>query len=397
MERNYILNQETQKIELHFTKEEYSNLSVELKKELKSAYLFSGYNKCWVSRSKNNHYSAIKVAKKLGFTEKKIIGERLTYEQELKIKAERAERKIERYEQYADNAEKRAENLQKELNSYCGDIAFFTQPIIANHAGSRAFANKRQKIYDKYHKGFEEYKKSEYFKERAVTCSETVEMSQLKDKRYLDNRIKENKSTIAKIEKNIKYYEDQKELHPEVEAKYNQYIDELLEKMEYYIDKLAFFENKLEEIGGITYSKDNIKVGYIVKIRGWLDNIVVKVNPTTIEIKTKNNSYLKYAYAEIRDVKIPENYTEPNDKIVNPFAINDILARQYPSGYTIYFQILKTTQKGVYIQEITTNEYKKPVLNQFADKSKQMLKKITKDSSGNVCVVIDDWCIYKYN
>jgi hypothetical protein len=77
--RNYILNLETSKIELHFTKEEYLNLSDELKKELKSGYLFSRHCNAWVSRSKNDHYWAKKIALKLGFTEEERKGSRLTY------------------------------------------------------------------------------------------------------------------------------------------------------------------------------------------------------------------------------------------------------------------------------------------------------------------------------
>lgn len=32
------------------------------------------------------------------------------------------------------------------------------------------------------------------------------------------------------------------------------------------MDKQAFFENCLDEIGGIEYNKENIKPGYLVKI-----------------------------------------------------------------------------------------------------------------------------------
>jgi hypothetical protein len=56
MSKSYVLNKETGKIELHMVKEDYTSLSEELKRELKSAYLFSGSSQAWVSRSKNNHY-----------------------------------------------------------------------------------------------------------------------------------------------------------------------------------------------------------------------------------------------------------------------------------------------------------------------------------------------------
>lgn len=71
MSKSYLFNKETQKIELHFSKEEYQSLSEELKRQLKSAYLFSGKAQAWVSRSTNNHYNAIKVAEKLDLQREK--------------------------------------------------------------------------------------------------------------------------------------------------------------------------------------------------------------------------------------------------------------------------------------------------------------------------------------
>ena len=62
----YLLNKETQKIELHFDKSEYMALSDAQKKEIKSNFLWSKMAGAWVSRSINNHYWALKVAEKLG-------------------------------------------------------------------------------------------------------------------------------------------------------------------------------------------------------------------------------------------------------------------------------------------------------------------------------------------
>jgi len=44
-----------------------------------------------------------------------------------------------------------------------GDIAFFTQPIIADHAGSPALTRRREKMLAQYERDFEEYRKSAYF------------------------------------------------------------------------------------------------------------------------------------------------------------------------------------------------------------------------------------------
>lgn len=170
----YIFNLETTKIELHFDKADYAALSDGQKQEIKSAFLWSNRNRCWVSRAKEpNLYRAKQVAKKLGFTSEQREGERLTYGEQLERQSARAEARADRYEGYADNAVGRAEQLQEPLNKMRGDIASFTQPNI-NSSGGRSFTNYRNRLYERYEKGFEEYRKSDYFKERAQTARETA-------------------------------------------------------------------------------------------------------------------------------------------------------------------------------------------------------------------------------
>ena len=160
----YIFNLETTKIELHFEKSEYAALTMEQKSDLKSAFLWSRAGGCWVSRAKEpNLWRAKQVAAKLGFTEEQRQGERLSFSEQVDRQADRAERRAERYEQYAGNAARRGEALQKPLEHMRGDTAFFTQPIIAGHAGSQAFARRREKMFAQYEKGFEEYRKSGLF------------------------------------------------------------------------------------------------------------------------------------------------------------------------------------------------------------------------------------------
>lgn len=408
--KNYILNLETNKIELHFTKEEYQKMSEELKKELKSSYLFSNYNKCWVSRSTKDHYWAIKTAEKLGFTEKETKGERLSYAEQLERKAEKAENRIERYEQYSENATKRAENLQAERERYRGDISFWTQPIISGHSGSQRFAKYRQRVIDKYMRGFEEYKKSEYYQNKAATARDTANMSQLTSKRYLDNRIKECNKNLKQLQDNITNYESQikrinqgeiiKNYKGEILTieRYEDAIITLLDKFEWEQDKLIFLQEKLEELGGINYSKENVKPGYMVKIRGYWD-LVVKVNPTTVLIKSTTGMCLTYRYAEIQEMKIPENYQEVNKKITeieNPFVIGDIFCNWSISGSNLIraYQVIKSTDKTITIKEIEKDN-NLPIKDQFKDK-KPTNKKVSKDINGNYRIVIDDWSIYKY-
>mgnify|MGYP001439563834 CR=1 FL=1 len=387
-EKQYVLNQETGKIELHFNKSEYQALTADQKANLKRFFLWSPQRQAWVSRSKNSHYMAIRTAEQFGFTNGGKVGEKLTYAEELQRKVDRAERRAERYEKYAENAEKRAEMLQAEMNEYLRnhDIAFFTQPIIAGHAASEAFARQRQRIYDRYHKGFEEYRKSEYFKQKAITAHQTASMTQLQDRSYLNNRIQECEANIRKYERLI----------VTAEEKNNQeWLQSLLDKMEYEVDKLAFFQNKLDAIGKI-YTKNDIKSGYLVKIQNdWAE--VIKANSKTIEVKFPwNNWTLKYNYAEIQEVKIPEDWKEEKKEIKNPFNIGDILVRKNIAGTAVIsaYQVVKVTEKSVTIQKIAIEEGK-PIRDKFVT-DKQERRQVKQDRSGNFVVNDGDWYLYQY-
>jgi hypothetical protein len=408
----YILNRETQKIELYFDKSEYMALSEDLKKDIKSNYLWSSKAGAWVSRSTNNHYWALKVAEKLGLEDGGKTGERLSYAEQLERKTERAEARAERFIRYAENAEKRGETLQAELNSHRGDIAFFTQPNINSSAG-RAFANYRDRLYQRYEKGMEEYRKSEYFKSRAAAAQATADMAQLKNPVYLHNRIKEGKATIAKLEKNIIHFEEKLYRIEQGEKitryngeeltadQYQEWITETLEKMEYEIDKLAFFENCLSEIGGIQFSRDNIKVGYIVKMKRWGRCEVLSAGPVNVTFKILDGGaaggILTEPYAAI--MEILEEKEPAVKKVVNPYQVGDILTMHYgmDTKNPVYraYQIVKTTDTGVKLQQIAV-EKGVPIRDRFIS-DKQVLRKVIQSKwSDWVGVYMDDWQLHKY-
>lgn len=412
MKKEYILNLETNHIELHFEKSDYQALSTEQKRELKNSYLWSKVAGAWVSRSTKNHYSAINTAEKLGFYKGEKVGEKLSFEEELQRKAEKAEHRAERFEQYAENANNRASQLQKEFNDLRGDWSFVTQPNINSSAGRR-FTAYRDKIMNRYEKGYEEYRKSDYFKEKAITAEQTASMEQLKNPVYLDNRIKECNKRMKKLQQNIIHYEqiiyNKENNTPNNFNSYSssfydnktieeiqEYLNECLEKLEYQIDKLSYLENCMDDAGGVQYNKDNIKPGYLVKIRGRWD-LVLKANKTTVQTKSGVCTLeLTYPYAEIQDMKIPEGWTE-KEKIKNPFVNGEILVRTAISENRIIkaFQVVKTTSKTITMQEVEVKE-NIPIVDSFKSE-KQEKRKVIQDRSGNFVVNDDgDWYLYKY-
>lgn len=409
--KNYIKNMETGKIELHFDKADYVAMSAALKSELKSAYLWSNYGKCWVSRAKEpNTYHAERVAGKLGFTGCEKSGERLTYAEQMDRKTERAERRADRYEEYADNAEHRAANLQADFNKYRQDIAWLTQPIIAGHSGSRVFANHREKVMRRYERGMDEYRKSAYYQDRAETARATASMEKFSDPVYLDNRIREcNKNlramqkSIVTIEQNIFRIQSGEELRAyggnvlTIEGQEERLAD-ILDRYDAEQDKLNFMEDCISKLGGIKFSQDNIKVGYVVEMQRWGKCEIVSAGPKNVTFKIleggARNGVLTESYAAI--VKILAEKSAP--AIVNPYKADDVLCLYRPADDSIYraFQVLKATEKSISIQEITV-DHGIPQAGQFKPGSKPERKGIVKSKySDYVGAYYNDWQLHKY-
>ena len=366
---------------MHFEKSEYVALSDQQKSELKSAFLWSNKGKCWVSRAKEpNLYRAKQVAKKLGFTEEQREGERLSYAEQLERQADRAGERADRYEQYAENATQRGNQMQKPIKDMRGDIAFFTQPIISGHSGSQAFGNRRRKMFDLYEKGFVEYRKSEYFLGRAETARETAAASKFKDKAYLDRRIKECKKEIRKRESNVVSYEktllalengEQKKKYngePYTVEEVTGWLEREIELIEKAMDMQAYLENCLDELGGIQFSKDNIKVGYIVRVRHSGEAEVLSTGPVNITYKILTGGAagmtLQAAYAEIKEIVKAVEKTQKH-----PFNVGEqFTATRYtypdPNSFKhikteVVYEIIKASDTTIKLQAVGMDE--KPI------------------------------------
>lgn len=378
--KEYIFNLETTKIELHFEKSEYDALTPEQKSLLKHNFLWSNKGKCWVSRCKEgNLWRAKEAAKKLGFTEEVRQGERLSYGEQIERQTERAEDRADRYEGYAANADKRAEQLQKPLNDMHGDNAFFTQPNINSSAG-RAFRNYRDKLYARHQKGFDEYRKSDYFKGKAETARDTASGEKFKDKGYLDRRIKECRAEISKRQKNIISYEEKLFVLDKGEQlkKYNgepytadeliTWIERELELIEVAIDKQGYLQNCLDELGGLAFSKDNIEIGYTVAVNHSVAEVIGK-GPQNITYKILTGGAagmtLTASYAEIKKIISADKKAAE----IHPFEVGEtftVTKRIYdiPNSFKsrkeeITYEIVKKSNATIQLKE--TGADNKPI------------------------------------
>lgn len=325
-ENYYIINQETQKLELHFKKEIYQELDENLKKEINSNFLFFHYCSGWVSRCKfPNLWRAEAVAKKLGLENRGKQGEILTFEEQMQVKADKAEHRAERYDNKASKAAETGRQLQKPINDMHGDISFFTQPNISS-AGGRAFTNRRNKMFTSYEKGFEEFKKSEYYAERAEIARQTASIATAPtDKGFCDRRIKDAEKTIRAQKKNIEHYNGYiaKMDAGEAVTRYNgeqieleevkNWIENAEQIIENAISKSIYYHQCIENLGGVNFNKDNIRPGFIVKIARWGNCEVLstgKVNFIYKVLSINDTITLKAAYSEIDEIVKAEEKTE---------------------------------------------------------------------------------------
>lgn len=389
----FIRNRETGKLELHFDKADYDDLTDDQKREIKGAFLWGRRSGCWISRCKEpNLWRAEKIAKALGLADGGTTGERLSFAEQQERKAEKAERRAERFECAADAAAARGEQLQKPISDMRGDIAFFTQPNINSSAG-RTFTRQRERMFAAYESGFKEFNKSAYYRERAAIAHNTAAQKGLQDKGFIGRRIAECETALRKLKKNVERYEGFKQQieqgttvqrfngEPLSLDTVNEWIETTLDRIEAQLDKLGYYQDALDALGGVEFSQENIKPGYIVKVKHFGACRVVSAGPKNITYQTGvDGVVLTAAYAEIGGIVSAEEKAAE----AHPFKVGDTFTcsrwnREKSDVDVLEFRIIRATDKSVTIQ--TGNE--KP----FVRKPSQ----VTWDKSGKWRLCITDW------
>lgn len=375
----YLLNKDTDKIEIYFEKEWYLSLGEYEKAMIKSNFLFSRTGNCWVSRRKfPNIWVTEDVCKRLWLENRGSSGGK-SFEEKMQDKAERAENRAERYQTYANNATKRGQDKQRVLDSVKGDIAFFTQPNINSSAG-RSFSKRRERMIESYFKGFEEFKKSEYWEDRVEAAMATAESTKPTDKGFLVRKIDKLEKGLKKLKKNLDIYNDRLKRIESGEVLHKANGDVVtkdtvlgwINKEEYQIEsdisKVIYYRKCLEELGGVDFNKDNIKKGYKILHKRWDLCEVVGTGP-------KNFSYCileggakgmggSSPYADI--VKIVS--TDVVDE-VHPFTVGEKFVVKEWNGdkyVDVEYTISKASTKRVtLVNEFGKNVVRQPKLRKF--------------------------------
>lgn len=319
MNGTFIRNLETGKVELHFAKADYMALTDAQKGTIKSACLFSGRSGCWVSRATRSDYRAVQVATALGLTDEGETGERLSFAQQQDRIVERATERAERMQTHAENAEHRAAQAfdRADLREEKSGIPL-GQPILVGHHSERRHRRAIERADNAMRKACEETDKAKYFEGRAAAAVYTASRDQMQDKTYLQNRIDENAAQVRRLSAALEKSRSSKWLaeyaglsympeYPKTEEAFPEYkarcIARSEERLTEWNEKLDYFQAALDALGGVTYSKANVKPGDMIKIRGRWEQ-VVKANGKTVASSSGFMPWpLKHVWAEVQEHK----------------------------------------------------------------------------------------------
>lgn len=136
-------------------------------------------------------------------------------------------------------------------------------------------------MIESYFKGFEEFKKSEYWEGRVEAAMATVSGTKPTDKGFLVRKANELENGLKKLKSNLDTYNERVKRIESGEVLHRVNGDvvtkddmlRLIDKVEYQIEsdisKIVYYKKCLEDLGGVEFSKDNIKKGYKIMHKRW--------------------------------------------------------------------------------------------------------------------------------
>ena len=225
--------------------------------------------------------------------------DRLTFAELQEAQRQRAADRGERYGGYAANAEKRAETAFATGQQVLDRIPL-GQPILVGHHSEKRHRRDLKRATGALRRGAEEQAKAEYWERRAEHSDRKAGAEHTVA--FLQRRLEEAQAEVRKAERELAgvgYYHQEPPEGRE-RARWEGLLAEAQERATYW-------QGKLDEAGGVRYSRDSVHKGDLVKCRhGW--ERVVRVNRKTVSTESLTLTMAdgkpwpgKYPYAEIRE------------------------------------------------------------------------------------------------
>jgi hypothetical protein len=209
--------------------------------------------------------------------------------------------KADRLRAQADKLDREATALDQELKPY-DDMAFWTEPIHEGERGRRQ-ESLRNKLRDKMDRASEARREARELRDKADRLEGYV-ARKAEDMVYLNNRLEEARANLRGVDRDLEGASSRSGYKPAE----GEWRERLLKAKADYEEQVAYWENRVREIGGIQYGPENIKPGDVVKIRGrWA--LVLSAGPKKVKVSTQGFE-LRYSYAEIQGVQHPPEPAE---------------------------------------------------------------------------------------
>ena len=132
----------------------------------------------------------------------------------------------------------------------------------------------------------------------------------MQDKGFILRRIRERESDIRRLKRNIERHEQimSREAADARRARLQAQIDAWLERIEITLDELGYYQNALEALGGVPFSRENVHPGDFVRIRGFgVPCRVISCGSKNIRFECMAST-IACSYADIDEVVKPASH-----------------------------------------------------------------------------------------
>lgn len=235
----FVINKETEKLNIYTTKQFYKSLESDKQKVFKKYCLWSSRQECWVSKAKVANCVYLKaMLLEIGFVQGDAIGERLPFEEQVRIEKQKASMRAERAEIRAQKAKKRSDSLYNTASDMASVIPM-GQPILIGHHSEKRDRNYRERIHNTMGKSIREQQKADYYKEKVEIAERTAKGTKYKNPRYLTNRIKECLAAIRRLERYLKgkiyMHSPERPISEKERTLYTEHIVRVQDKLEFFV------------------------------------------------------------------------------------------------------------------------------------------------------------------
>lgn len=202
-------------------------------------------------------------------------GGKRSFEERLEVERQRAEERADRYEDRATKASREASALSKRSDQI-SERFHMGQPILVGHHSEKGARRDQERMWNLTRKSIDASDKAGYLAGRAAASERRANAEHTVD--FMCRRVEEAETEIRKL---------QHRLDTDYDGVTADQLEAYREKVRGWIadakDRADYWRAKIEEAGGVRYSRETVKKGSFIRYRGtWYP--VKRVNPKSVTI-----------------------------------------------------------------------------------------------------------------